>query len=196
MKACRSNPVCRIGAGLLFGRQNHEHGAALESGQLFDRRNIGHGFGNLVEQLPAAVRQRDFTASEDDRHPDFVLFFQKFSDMADLDLQIMVARFRANFDLFQLESTLFLFRFLQFFSLLVLVLSIIHYFADGRFGIGRYLHQVKAEFSGSLQCLVCRDNADLIAVGIDDPDFSCPDLLVDIYPVLTWPVCSSYAFTS
>jgi hypothetical protein len=54
--------------------------------------------------------------------------------------------------------------------------------------------------AGNGKRFIRRNNAYLLPVGIDDPNFFGPDIFIDIGSVLTlWPVCSfwkNYTFTS
>jgi hypothetical protein len=61
-------------------------------------------------------------------------------------------------------------------------LAVVHHPANRWIGIGRHLHQVELELRGSLSRGVCRDDAELLAVGVDQADLRNPDLFVD--PVL------------
>jgi hypothetical protein len=49
--------------------------------------------------------------------------------------------------------------------------------------MGRNFYQVKAEFSRRFKRLSDRDNPDLVAIGVYDPDFSSPDILIDVNSV-------------
>jgi hypothetical protein len=103
--------------------------------------------------------------------------------MADLGLKIMVPGFRSHLDFFHLERRLLLFGFLLLFRLLVFETAVVHYLADRRVCIGRHLHQIKAEIRSLFQCFLKRNDAYLSAVGINDPDLSGANVLVDVDPV-------------
>ena len=99
--------------------------------------------------------------------------------MAQLGLQVMVAGFGSNLDFLDLESGLFFFGFLLFFGLFVFIAAIVHDFAHRRFGGGRNLNKVKAEFSSRLQGIVYGQNAKLFAVRVNYADFPFANALID-----------------
>jgi len=49
--------------------------------------------------------------------------------------------------------------------------------------MGRNFYQVETKLSRRFKCLSGRDNPDLIAIGVDDSDFSGPDILIDVNSV-------------
>jgi hypothetical protein len=79
-----------------------------------------------------------------------------------------------------LKSALFFLCLLLLFGLLIPIAPIIHYFADGRIGVGRNLNKVKAILGRRLKRLSGRNDSDLVAIGVYNPNFSGPDILIDI----------------
>jgi hypothetical protein len=63
--------------------------------------------------------------------------------------------------------------------LVVAVLAVVHDAADGGPGGGRNLDEIEAEVSGLGEGVVGGDDAELVAVGADEPDFGYADALVD-----------------
>jgi hypothetical protein len=99
-----------------------------------------------------------------------------------------------------LEGTLLFFGFLLLFGLLVFIATIIHDFTDRRICIRRDLHQIKTEIASNGESLVGRYNTYLISIRVDDPDFFCSNILVDIGSVCSnvsvWSFWKSYTPTS
>ena len=61
---------------------------------------------DVFHDLPADIGVHDLPSPEHHGDFDLVLLLQKFSDMLDLDLQIMLLRLRAEPDLFDLNCGL------------------------------------------------------------------------------------------
>jgi len=163
-----------------FRSEDHHHRSAFEFGSLL---NGGYSFRfqqNLVQQFLSRLGQRDFPTPEHDSDFHLVLIDKKTLDMVDFGLKVMVSGFWPNLDFLDLESALFLFRFLLFLGLLVFVLPIIHDFADRWIGCGRNFHQIETGFPCRSKGLVKRNDAALFAFGIDQPNFLGLDFPVDI----------------
>jgi len=124
--------------------------------------------------------QRDFATSEYHSNLDFVFSVDELLYMADLGLQIMLAGLRAHLYFFDLKRALFLFGFLFLFGLFVPVTSIVHDLTYGRTGSGRNFYQVETKFSRRFKRLSGGNYSELIAVGVDDPDFSSSNRLIDV----------------
>src|SRR5512135_2354923 len=77
---------------------------------------------------------------------------------------------------------------------LVFILPEIKDLAYGRHGGRRYLDQVKPPVGGPAECLSDRHHAELFALDVDDPYFSCPYLLV--YPNVLTNIPAAYVCTS
>ena len=112
----------------------------------------------------------------------------------------MFTGFRAHFYFFDLKRTLLFFGFLLLFGLLIAIATIVHYFAYRWIGIRRNFNKIQIKISSRLKGLFSRDNTDLIAVRIDDPDFSYPNILVNSCSIRSIrsirPSWCSYIFTS
>ena len=97
----------------------------------------------------------------------------------DLDSEIVVIDMGTELELLDLPCTLVLFHGVGLLALLVLELPVIHELADGRLGVGRNFDKVEARFFGFLDRNDCGDDAKLLAICADQPDFLCLDLIVD-----------------
>jgi hypothetical protein len=70
-------------------------------------------------------------------------------------------------------------RLALFATLLVPELAIVHEPADGWHRVGRHLDEIESSFARHLERVECWDDADLLAVFVDQPDLANPDALVD-----------------
>ena len=185
---------------ILFWGQHHGHDPSFKFGGLFDAGKFLSTFRNILKQLPPAIGQGNFTAPENHRNLDLVLFVDKPLNVIQFGVQVMFARFRPDLDFFYLKRTLLFFGFLLFLGLLVFVTAIVHYFADRWIRVGRNLHQIQPVVAGDGKRFICRYDTQLFPVRINDPDFFGPDIFFDIGSVLTLrSVCSFwkyYALTS
>ena len=145
-----------------------------------------------MKQLPPAVGQGNFAATEDHGDLDLVLFVDEPLDVVQFGVQVVFTGFRPYFNLFYLKRALLFFGFLLFFGLFLFIAPIVHYLAYGRVRVGRNLDQIQSVVAGNGKCFICRYDAYLFPVRIDYPDFLGPDVFVDIGSILTLrPVCSS-----
>ena len=201
MRAWLTHSRCTvIHRNVLFWCQHHGHGSSFELGVLL---NIGIFFGLLCDvgkQFPAPVRKRNLATSEHDGYLDLILIFNESIDMIQFYLNIMFARFGPNLDLLDLEGTLLFFGLLLLFGLFVFITTVVHDFTDRRICIRRYLHQIETEIAGNGESLVGRNNTYLSSIRIDDSDFFCSNVLVDIGSVCSdvsvWSFWKSYTPTS
>ena len=180
--------------------QHHGHGSSFKLGVLL---NIGIFLGflcNVGEQFPAPVGKRNLATSEYDGYLDFILIFNEPADVVQFYLNIVFACFGPDLDLLDLKRTLLFFGLLLLFGLFVFIATIIHDFTDRRICIRRYFHQIETEIAGNGEGLVGRNNAYLCSVRIDDSDFFCSNVLVDIGSVCSdvsvWSFWKSYTPTS
>ena len=154
----------------------------------------------MSEQFPAPVRQRNLSPPENDGYLDLVFIFDEPVDMVQFYLDIVFAGFGSNLDFLYLERTLFFLGFLLFFGLLVFIATIVHDFTDRRIRVRRNLHQIETIVTGDSKGLVRGNNADLIAVRVDDSDFFCSDVFVYVgsvrFVVSVWSSWKSYTPTS
>jgi hypothetical protein len=68
---------------------------------------------------------------------------------------------------------------LLFLGLVVLVLRVVEHPADRRIGLGRDLHKVEFPILCKFERVRCFQDADLIALIVDQPDLRNPDAVVD-----------------
>src|SRR5215213_1980082 len=66
-----------------------------------------------------------------------------------------------------------------FAALLVPKLSVVNEPADGWHRVGRHLDQVETPLAGHLERVKCWNDADLLAVLVDQPDLANPDAFID-----------------
>ena len=165
---------------LLFRCQNHDQGSTLKFRMLLDRCRFFSFHSDFFEQRHPQFGQRDFATSEYHGNLDFVFSVDELFYMADLGLQIMLAGLWAHLYFLDLKGALFLFGFLFLFCLFIPVAPIVHDFTYRRTGIGRNFYQVETKFSRRFKRLSGRNNSDLVAIGVYDPDFSSPDRLIDV----------------
>ena len=185
---------------MLLWCQHHGHGSPFELGVLL---NSGIFFGllcNVGEQFSALVRKCDLATSEYDGYLDLVLIFNEPIDMVQFYLDIVFTCFGPNLDLLDLEGTLLFFGLLLLFGLFVFITTVVHDFTDRRICIRRDLHQIETEIAGNGESFVGRNNTYLGSIRIDDSDFFCSNVLVDIGSVCSdvsvWSFWKSYTPTS
>ena len=103
--------------------------------------------------------------------------------MTHFDLQVVLSCFGANLDFLDLKGCLLLFGFLLLFGLFVFEPAIVHDFTDGGLRIRRNFYEVETKIIGFRNGLVGWHDANLFAVRIYQPNFTCLDVLVDVGPV-------------
>jgi hypothetical protein len=86
---------------------------------------------------------------------------------------------RAHLHFLDQDRRLLLARFLLPPGLGVLVLAEVHDAADGRLRFGRYLHEVELLGARRFERLLCRHDAELLALRADHADLANTDRLVD-----------------
>jgi hypothetical protein len=163
----------------LEGRDEHDHRAAFHPRRLFDRAVGAQLLGELIEERPAQVGVRHLAPAEEDRDLHFVPGIEELCRLPSLRLEVVVVDLGPNADLFQLDDVLMTAGLALLAALLVSVLAVVHEPADRRHGIRRYLDQVEPTLARHLERIECRNDADLLAVLIDEPDLADPDTLVD-----------------
>jgi hypothetical protein len=91
----------------------------------------------------------------------------------------MIADVGPEFDFLGFDAVLTSLGLLDLFVALEYELAIVHDLADRRPGVWGDLHQVEAALASQFPGLVSLDDADLLAVCVDDPDRCEADSLVD-----------------
>jgi hypothetical protein len=182
----------RRGRQPLFRGQDHYHGSAFELGGLLYGGNILCFRHNVSQLILCHLGKAYFPPSKNNRDFHLVLLSDELADMTDLDLKVMLTGFGPDLDFLYLKRRLLLFGFLQLFRLFIFIAAVIHDLADRRVCIGRYFHQIETIFRCLFQCLVDRYDPYLAAVGVDDPDLSGSNELVDVDPIgFSLPLMSS-----
>jgi len=105
-----------------------------------------------------------FSTLENDRDFDAVAFFEEFADFAEFDIEVVVADFDAEADLFELRSMRFLLGAGGFFGLLVLEFAPVDDFDYWRVGVGANLHKILARGGSKLLGLATGHHTKLFAV--------------------------------
>lgn len=119
------------------------------------------------------------TPAKDDAGFDFVTGLQKFASVFDFEIEIVIFNFGAKANFFDMDYGLFLATGLFFLAQLILVLSIVHDFADGWISIRRDFDKIIICLRGARQRFLCRDDANLFAIRAYDPNLWDPDLIID-----------------
>src|SRR5438876_2671436 len=116
---------------------------------------------------------------EHDRDLDPGALGQETDCQALLGLVVVTVDLWPHLDLFDFDPGLLLPGLLLPDVALVLELPVIHDATHRRLGLWRNLDEVEVEFLGARQGILQRDDADLLAVGTDQPDLGSADALVD-----------------
>lgn len=135
--------------------------------------------GELIEQRLAQVRVGHLAATEQDRQFDLVPGIQKLGGLPPFCLQVVVVDFGPDADLFQLDDVLVAARLALLAALLVAKLAVVHEPAHGGHRIGSHLDQIEATLARHLKRIEGGDDADLLAVLVDQPNLADPDALID-----------------
>jgi hypothetical protein len=163
----------------LWSDEHHEL-PPFHLGFLDDHTIVPQGIGNSVQRFQSQGLGIDnLAAAKAHGHLDLVLFFQKFSDLSNLEVEIMLFGFGPELDLPCFDDRLFLTRFLLFLLQLIAKLVKVHDPADRRISLIGNLDKIKTLFAGSLQGRSRADDSNLFAVGVDEPDFAIVNIFVD-----------------
>jgi hypothetical protein len=119
----------------------------------------------------------EFTATKDDRDNYLVLVDEEALRLIDLELDVVLSRLGTETDLLDLRVVDVGLVMLLF--LLVLELAKVHDPTNGRLLVGRHLYKIEAGPPRKAHRLVGGDDAELSAVGRNNPDWGDADLLVD-----------------
>jgi hypothetical protein len=157
----------------------HDHGPALHPRRLFDRAVRTELIGELIEQRFAQIRVGHLAAAEEDGQLDLVSGVEELRGLPTFGLEVMIIDLRPDADLFQLDNVLVAARLALFAALLVSKLPVVHEPADGWHRVGSHLDEIEPPLARHLQRIECGDNANLLAVLINQPDLADPDALID-----------------
>ena len=120
----------------------------------------------------------DFAASEKDGSFNFVALFQESNDVVLFEFVIVLIRIGSKLHFFNSDVLLVLLRFVKLLVHLIEVLSVIHDPTDRGIGGGRYLYQVQAALFSDLQCLLRRQDSELLVLIIYDSNLASSNSLV------------------
>jgi hypothetical protein len=157
----------------------HDHGPAFHPRWLLDRTVRTELIGELVEQDSAEVRVSHLAAAEEHGQLDLVPSVEEFRGLATLRFEVVVVDLGPDANFFQLDDVLVAAGLALFAALLVSELAVVHEPADGWHGVRSHLDQVEPTLARHLKRIECRDNPNLLAVLIDQPDLADPDALID-----------------
>jgi hypothetical protein len=122
---------------------------------------------------------RHLAAAEEDGELHLVAAIEESRGLPSLRFEIMIVDLRPYADLFQFDDMLIATGFALFPALLVPEFAIIHQSADRGDGVRRDLDQVEAPVARHLQRFERGNDANLLALLVDEPDLADPDTLVD-----------------
>jgi hypothetical protein len=157
----------------------HDHGPALHPRWLFDGAMRTELIGQLIEERFAQIRVGHFATAEEDGQLDLVSGIEELRGLATFGFEVMVIDLGPDTDFFQLDDVLMAAGLAFFATLLVPKLAVVHEPADGWHRVGRHLDQIESPLTRHLKCVKSWNDADLLAVLIDQPDLANPDTLVD-----------------
>ncbi len=132
-----------------------------------------------MQQIVTIFGAAEFSHAEHDGELDVVAGLQKFLRSTKLRFKIMVPDVGSELDLLGLDSMLAPFGLFRLFVPLEDELAVVHDLAHWRAGVGCDFDQIEAPLAGNSSGFVGFDNANLLAVGIDDSDWSEADSFVD-----------------
>jgi pimeloyl-ACP methyl ester carboxylesterase len=133
-----------------------------------------------VQQFVAEILVIHFTAAKAQRDLDLVTFIKEAAGCPHLHIIIMIIDHGPDLDFLEFDDLLLLAGFRKAFLFLELELAVIEDLGDWRLGIWRDLNKIKACFLGHGNGLAGRDNTDIFAGCIDQPDFAAVDSVVDL----------------
>ena len=135
--------------------------------------------GELIEQRLAQVGVGHLAAAEENGQLDLVSGVEELGSLAPLRFQVVVVDLGPDADLFQFDGVLVAARLAFLAALLVAKLAVVHEPTHGGHGIGSHLDQVEATLARHLERIEGGNDADLLAVFVDQPDLANPDALID-----------------
>jgi hypothetical protein len=168
-----------LDGGPLDGCQHHHHVAPIELRVRVYGSKFLKVLGQSVKKLSAELGMSHLPPPEHDRDLDPGVLGQETNCQALLGLVVVAVDLRPHLDLYDLDPGLPLPGLLLANVPLVLELSVVHDPAHGRMRQRSDFHEIKVEIPGALQRLLQGDDADLLAVGGDEPNLGGADALVD-----------------
>jgi hypothetical protein len=157
----------------------HDHGPAFHPRRLFDGAVRTELIGELIEERFAEIRVGHLAAAKEDGQLDLVSGVEELRGLATFRLEVMVVDLGPDADLFQLDNVLMAAGLTLFAALLVSKLPVVHEPADGWHRIGSHLDEIEPPLTRHLKRIESGDNANLLAVLINQPDLADPDALIN-----------------
>ena len=161
--------------GPFVARERADHdidGASIELGlkiRVTVSGDVGEEFFNNLEPDVGVLH---FAAAELERDFDFHVLTEEPNGMIDFNAEVVRVDFRTKLDLFDLGGVLVLFGFLVALSLFVAKLAVIDQPTDRWGGVGSDLDQVNAIGARHGERVAEGQDAELLAVDANDPDFA------------------------
>src|SRR6266511_1503091 len=178
----------RGGAGRGRGRlggpvrsDHHDHVTAVLLRRGFHKTQLRNLFGEPAQEPEPQLRTALLATAEHDRHLDLVTGLEEPQDVTLLGLVVVRVDLRPELHLLVDCLLLVAPGFPRLECALVLVLAEVHELAHRRARHGRNLDQVQIHVRRQLKSSLQWDDAHLLALWADQPDFARPDLLVDAW---------------
>ena len=156
----------------------HDHGPAFHPWWLLDRAVRTELIGELIEQDSAKIRVGHLATTEEDGQLDLIPGAEELRGLPPFRFEIVVVDLGPDANFFQLDNMLVAAGLALFSALLVSELTVVHEPADRWHGVWRHLDQVEPTLARHLKRIECRDDPNLLAVLIDQPDLADPDALI------------------
>ncbi len=145
----------------------------------FNDADVAHVLDQAIDDVVTEVAMCHLAALETERRLDLVAFTEEADCLVFLGLIIMLIDGDRKFHFLHDDDFLLLARGAIALVLFVQELSIVLNTADRRNSVGRNFYQVKATLTSDFQCLERLQNAQLVALVVNDADFTGTDLIVD-----------------
>ena len=132
----------------------------------------------LVKQSLADVRVRHLTPPKPNGELDLIARIEELRRLPGFGLKIMIPDLRLDANLLQLDDMLVLARLTLPPALFVPELPVVHHATDRRDGVGRDFDEVDPTRARQIEGFASREDTELLAVLVDDPDLADPDTLI------------------
>ena len=183
-------PVRRVWNGVNlfcgFGREENGHHAALKFGLAFEGGGIGALLGEPEEQITSKIGMGHFTSPKADGYFDAVAVGKEFLRVFQFGVKIAHVDAGGHADFFDFDDPLVFPGFFFPFALFKAELAVVHELADRRDRLRGNFNQVEALLIRDAERLHGRHNAELFAVGADQPDFPVTDILIQFMHMLSY----------
>ena len=159
--------------------QDHDHLTPLHLRHLLDLGQRIRFLTDAVEHLHAEMLVHHLTAAKTQRHLDLVSLFQETAHRLHLHVVIVLLDVGAKLDLLDVDRLLLLARFALLFLRFVFHLAVVEDLADRRIDVSRDLDKIQACVGCFADRIPYRDDAELIAILVDEANLCRLDILVD-----------------